>query len=185
MQTSLQHHFLVAMPNLADSFFSQSVVYICEHTEEGAMGVIINRPTQVMLPELLGHLNISNRSEIAINTPVLFGGPVEKAQGMVLHTQPAEWKSSIEVADNIFITTSVDVLETIGTDDGPNDALIMLGYAGWGQGQLEEELAENSWLTVPAHHDIIFNTPAEKRWHAAASILGIDINLMSDTMGHA
>lgn len=185
MQTSLQNHFLVAMPNLIDTFFYQSVVYICEHNEDGAMGLIINRPTQVMLPELLGHLNISNRSEIAVNTPVLFGGPVEKAQGMVLHTKPANWKSSIEVADNIFITTSVDVLETIGTNDGPEDALIMLGFASWEKGQLEEELSENSWLTVPANHDIIFNTPADKRWHAAANILGIDINLMSDTMGHA
>jgi putative transcriptional regulator len=161
------------------------VVYICEHTEEGAMGLIINRPTQVMLPELLGHLNINNRSKIALSTPVLFGGPVEKVQGMVLHTQPGTWKSTMEVADNTFITTSVDILETIGTDQGPNDALVTLGYAGWDQGQLEDELAENSWLTVPANHDIIFNTPTEQRWHAAASLLGININLMSDTMGHA
>jgi putative transcriptional regulator len=185
MQTSLQNHFLIAMPSLTDGFFAQSVVYICEHTEEGAMGLIINRPTQVMLPELLGHLNINNRSKIALSTPVLFGGPVEKVQGMVLHTQPGTWKSTMEIADNTFITTSVDILETIGTDQGPNDALVTLGYAGWDQGQLEDELAENSWLTVPANHDIIFNTPTEQRWHAAASLLGININLMSDTMGHA
>ncbi len=185
METSLQHHFLIAMPSLADSFFYQSVVYICEHNEEGAMGLIINRPTQVMLPELLGHLQIDNRSEIANKTPVLFGGPVEKAQGMVLHTPPANWKSSIEVADDTFITTSTDVLESIGTDTGPENLLIVLGYAGWGEGQLEQELAENSWLTVPANHDILFHTPADKRWHAAANILGIDINLISDDMGHA
>jgi putative transcriptional regulator len=185
MQTSLQHHFLIAMPNMVDTFFFQSVIYICEHTQEGSMGLIINRPTQVMLPELLSHLNINNRSEGAVNTPVLFGGPVEKAQGMVLHTKPAKWKGSVEVADNIFITTFVDILESIGIDNGPDEALIMFGYAGWDAGQLEDEIAANSWLTVPADKNIIFDTPAEKRWHAAAHLLGIDINLISDNMGHA
>jgi putative transcriptional regulator len=185
MKTSLQHHFLIAMPSLMDSFFYQSVVYLCEHNDEGAMGLIINRPTQVMLPELLAHLKIDNESASIAEKAVLFGGPVEKGQGMVLHSGHDEWKTSIELVDNIILTTSTDILETIGTEDGPKQSLITLGYAGWGEGQLEQEIAENSWLTVPANEDILFSIPAEDRWQAAAELLGVDIHLMSNHIGHA
>lgn len=185
MATSFQHHFLIAMPSLVDSFFYRSVVYLCEHDENGAMGLIINRPTQIMLVELLSHLDIINASESIVSTPVLFGGPVEKGQGMVIHDSHANWKTTMPLANNVFLTTSTDILEKIGTDQGPNHALVTLGYAGWGAGQLEQELAENSWLTVPANKEILFNTPADKCWHAAAKLLGIDINLMSNNVGHA
>ena len=185
MESSLQHHFLIAMPSLVDTFFYHSVVYICEHNDKGAMGLIINRPTQVMLVDLLSHLDIKNPSERLTNTPVLFGGPVEKGQGMVIHDSHAGWKTSVELSEDIFLTTSTDILEAIGTDNGPPHSLVTLGYAGWGEGQLEKELAENSWLTVPANDDILFHTPPDKRWKAAANLLGVDINLISNSSGHA
>lgn len=185
MDTSLQDHFLIAMPNLADSFFYRSVVYICEHDENGAMGLIVNRPTQVTLSELLNHLKIQNHADVLKNTPVFFGGPVQKGQGMVIHDSPKDWKTSIQVSDNIYLTTSTDILETIGTEVGPDHQLVTLGYAGWDAGQLEQELADNSWLTVSANDELLFNTPAEKQWEAAAKLLGIDINLMSSSTGHA
>lgn len=185
MEHSFQHHFLIAMPSLADTFFYHSVVYICDHNDSGAMGLIINRPTQVMLLDLISHLEIENPSERLTNTPVLFGGPVEKGQGMVIHDSHADWKTSVELTNNIFLTTSTDILEAIGTDNGPEHSLVTLGYAGWGEGQLEKELAENSWLTVPANDEILFDTPPEERWKAAANLLGIDINLISNASGHA
>ncbi len=186
MESNLQNCFLVAMPALNDTFFYRSVVYLCEHDQNGAMGLIINRPTKVMLEELLSHLKIENDSDYIKSTPVLFGGPVQKGQGMVIHDQAdAGWKSSLQLTDNIFLTTSTDILEAIGTEQGPEHALVTLGYAGWGAGQLEQELADNSWLTVPANQDLLFDTPADERWQAAARLLGIDINLMSNSSGHA
>lgn len=186
MESTLQNHFLVAMPTLADSFFYRSVVYLCEHDQNGAMGLIINRPTRVMLEELLTHLKIENHADSLKTTPVLFGGPVQKGQGMVIHDQQrSEWKSSLQLADDVFLTTSTDILEAIGNGNGPEHALVTLGYAGWGAGQLEQELADNSWLTVPADRDLLFDTPADQRWQAAAQLLGVDINLMSNTTGHA
>ena len=185
MESSLQHHFLIAMPALADSFFHHSVIYICEHDEQGAMGLIINRPTHVMLIELLNHLEIENTEVKPRTTPVLFGGPVQKGQGMVIHNSQTQWKTSLQLSDDLFLTTSTDILETIGSDKGPKDSIVTLGYSGWDAGQLEQEIAENSWLTVAAECDILFHTPAEQRWHAAAKLLGVDINLMSNTVGHA
>jgi putative transcriptional regulator len=186
MASTLQNHFLVAMPTLTDSFFYRSVVYLCEHDQNGAMGLIINRPTKVMLEELLSHLEIDNHADSIKTTPVLFGGPIQKGQGMVIHDQSEiEWKSSLQLTDDVILTTSTDILEAIGTEQGPDHVLVTLGYAGWGAGQLEQELAENSWLTVPATHQLLFDTPAEERWQAAAKLLGVDINLISNTTGHA
>lgn len=185
MESSFQHHFLIAMPSMVDSFFHRSVVYLCEHNKDGAMGLIINRPTQIMLAALLSHLDIHNPTERSKKLPILFGGPVQKDQGMVIHDSHANWEKSIPLADNIFLTTSTDILKSIGTESGPKHVLITLGYAGWGEGQLEQELIENSWLTVPANAEILFNTPTDKRWQAAAKLLGVDISLMSNTVGHA
>ena len=186
MESSLQNHFLIAMPNLADSFFYRSVIYICEHDKNGAMGLIINRPTRVMLEELLSLLHIENPSESIKSTPVLFGGPVQKGQGMVIHDQAqSPWKSSLQLTNDIILTTSTDILEALGTDEGPSNALVTLGYSGWSEGQLEEEIMENSWLTVPASHTLLFDTPADQRWHAAAKSIGVDMNLMSNIAGHS
>ena len=164
MSTFFKNYFLVAMPSLIDSFFYQSVVYLCEHDEEGAMGIIVNRPTRIKLTELLQHLHIENQSDWVQSRTVLFGGPIKKDQGMVLHDGGLNWKSTLEIDGDLFLT---------------------LGYAGWGEGQLEQELAENSWLTVPADHALLFDTPAEQRWQASAKLLGIDIHLMANTAGHA
>jgi len=185
MDTSLQHHFLIAMPALADSFFHRAVIYICEHDEQGAMGIIINKPTQVMLPELLSHLEIENTTSQLKTMPVLFGGPVQKGQGMVIHNSKEKWQTSIALSDSLFLTTSTDILEKIGSENGPQKSLVTLGYSGWNAGQLEQEISDNSWLTVQANDHIIFNTPADLRWNEAAKLLGIDINLMSNSLGHA
>lgn len=185
MTDSLKHHFLIAMPALADSFFYRSVVYLCEHDDDGAMGLIINRPTKIMLTELLRHLEIDNDSESKMSTPVLFGGPVQKEQGMVLHGGPADWRNTMEIDQGIYLTTSSEILPTLGTDSGPERFMVTLGYAGWGAGQLEQELADNSWLTVAANTEILFETPADQRWHAAANLLGINIDLISASSGHA
>lgn len=185
MSYSLKHHFLVAMPTLIDSFFYHSVVYLCEHDSDGAMGLIINRPTRIMMRELLGHLQITNSTVWANHTAVLFGGPVQKDQGMVLHDGGQKWKNTLQITDDIFLTTSSDILQSLGTEQGPPNSLVTLGYAAWEGGQLEEEITENSWLTVPATHNLLFETPADERWQAAAKLLGVDIHLMSSTTGHA
>lgn len=173
------------MPSLNDTFFYRSVVYLCEHDDEGAMGIIINRPTQIMLDELLTHINISSDAAPSKTTSILFGGPVQKSQGLVLHDSAGTWNSSKQISDTIFLTTSTDILKTIGTKEGPAHTLVALGYAGWGAGQLEQEIADNSWLTVAANDDILFHTPSKQRWQAAATLLGIDINLISGVAGHA
>jgi putative transcriptional regulator len=186
MSGYLQNHFLIAMPSLADSFFYRSVVYLCEHDENGAMGLIINRPTKVMLTELLSHLEIEHPTEYTDKTPVLFGGPVQKGQGLVIHDQKdGDWRSTLPLSEEIMLTSSTDILEALGTEHGPERSLVTLGYSGWEAGQLEEELAENSWLTVPANLELLFETPADQRWEAAAALLGIDIHLMSQHSGRA
>lgn len=185
MEQSLQHHFLIAMPTLIDSFFYRSVIYICEHNEDGAMGLIINRPTQIMLDELFIHLEIDNISPIIQTTSVLFGGPAQKEQGMIIHDGPQKWVSTKALDDELYLTTSTDILEVVGTPAGPDNFLITLGYAGWEAGQLEQELADNSWLTVGASKAILFETPTEDRWLAAGKLLGVDMNLMTLSMGHA
>lgn len=185
MENSLKNHFLIAMPSLNDSFFYHSVIYLCDHDDEGAVGLIINRPTQITLDELLNHINIHTDSKHLKATPILFGGPLHKSQGMVLHDSAGKWDTSTQVADNIFLTTSTDILKDISADNGPEHILIALGYAGWGAGQLEEEIADNSWLTVAANDEVLFKTPSKQRWLAAASLLGVDINLLSNTVGHA
>lgn len=185
IEQSLQHHFLIAMPSLIDSFFYRSVIYICEHNEDGAMGLIINRPTQIMLDELFAHLEIENASSITKSTPVLFGGPAQKEQGMIIHDSPQEWVSTKALDDDLYLTTSTDILEVVGTPAGPDNFLITLGYAGWEAGQLEQELADNSWLTVAASKDVLFETSTEDRWLAAGKLLGVDMNLMTLSMGHA
>ena len=186
MVASLKNNFLIAMPSLNDPFFYHSVVYLCKHSEQGSMGIIINMPTKIMLNELLEHLQITCEAPAAKTTPVLFGGPVSKNQGMVLHNHPqGRWTNSIKVSEDIFLTSSADILQDIGHNQGPENMLIALGYASWGEGQLEQEIAENSWLSAPANTEVLFTTPSQQRWQKAASLLGIDIKLLSDDVGHA
>jgi putative transcriptional regulator len=185
MTQSLKNHFLIAMPSLQDSHFHHSVVYVCEHTPDGAMGIIINQPTELMIDALLDHVDIENQAKINQTTPVLFGGPVNDTQGMVLHNSTIQWPSSLKVSDSIQLTTSIEILDSISKGQGPNKALITLGYSGWEAGQLETEITENSWLTVESSDDILFTLPANERWHAAAELLGVDIDLLSPVAGHS
>ena len=181
----LRDHFLLAMPALSEGIFSHSITYICEHGESGAMGIVINQPLDLSLGEIFEHLQIPSRNDFS-EEPVMAGGPVQIDHGFVLHRNcEATWEASLKVTPEITLTTSRDILRAIATDDGPRDHLIALGYAGWSAGQLEQELAENSWLTLPADSDIIFATPYHLRLGSAAAALGIDMNLISGEAGHA
>ena len=184
--TYLGNHFLIAMPNLTNPYFFQTVTYICEHDASGALGIVINRPLQLTVGELLEHLEIPSDGNSALaSTPVYFGGPVQQEQGFVVHTPIGDWDATLKITDNLGITTSRDILEAIAEGRGPARSLIALGYAGWGQGQLEQEMAENTWLSGPADDDILFDSPDQTRWSAAAELLGVDLNLLSSDAGHA
>lgn len=180
---SLKNHFLIAMPGLADPRFSQSVTYICEHNQGGAMGLVINQPANISYGELFSQLALNE--EYQNDSPLLMGGPVQKERGFVLHSNEKKWEATLAVSGDISITGSKDILKDIANHQGPENVLIALGYAGWNAGQLEEEIVQNSWLTVPAEKHIIFDTPIEKRWTCAAQQLGIDLNLLSSQIGHA
>ncbi len=181
----LRDHFLLAMPGLTEGIFSQSITYICEHGESGAMGIVINRPLDLTVTEIFEHLQISAGHDFS-SEPVMAGGPVQMDHGFVLHRNcDKSWEASLKVTAEITLTTSRDILRAIAIGEGPRDHLIALGYAGWGAGQLEQELADNSWLTLPGNGDVIFSTPCDQRLGAAAAQLGIDMNLISGQAGHA
>lgn len=181
---SLRDHFLIAMPGLNDSSFARTVTYICEHSDKGAMGVVINTATSMLLKEIFSQMNMDDLSDQGEQI-VMSGGPVQPERGFVLHSNEAKWQSTLEISPDISLTASRDIISALAAGTGPKQCLIALGYAGWGEGQLEAEIAANSWLTVPANKDIIFNTPFEARWTSAAQTLGIDVNLISSTAGHA
>jgi putative transcriptional regulator len=185
-QGSLHNSMLISMPQLEDEPFHRSLIYICEHNDQGAMGLIINHETEVAFADILPQLNIAEDLATNLDQPIFTGGPVKPEHGFVLHTPlpNKEWQSSIQVASNLCLTTSIDVIDDIAHDAGPEHSLIALGYAGWGPGQLENEIANNAWLCCPYDADIMFNTPPEKRFEAAARLLGIDINLISTQVGH-
>ena len=183
---SLQNHFLVAMPSLEDSYFSRSLTYICEHNDEGAMGLVINQPSTMTLKQLLEQtdkdLVVSEEKSDQI---ILAGGPINQERGFVLHSAQEGWASSLSLSPNIMITTSKDILTAIGSNKGPRSSLIALGYAGWTAGQLEHEMQENAWLTIEADEDILFNTPIHKKWQAAVNKLGVDVWQLAPGAGHA
>ncbi|NEX22280.1 YqgE/AlgH family protein [Thiorhodococcus mannitoliphagus] len=183
--TSLTNHFLIAMPGLQDPNFSRTVTYICEHTDQGAMGIVINRPLDVRLGELFDQLDIRSTRPGAKETPVYQGGPVQTDRGFVLHSAGPAFDSTLSITPDISVTTSRDVLEAIGRGEGPDETLIALGYAGWGSGQLEQEMSANAWLSGPASGEIIFQMDPGARWMAAARLLGVDLNLLSGEAGHA
>ncbi len=184
-ETNLTNHFIIAMPNLEDGNFSQSVTYICEHDENGALGITINRPSEISLSEIFSQLHIQPEDDTVLEQPILSGGPVQIDRGFILHSPTGDWESSLKVTDNIAVTTSQDIMRAIAEGRGPGRSIIALGYAGWGPGQLEYELSENAWLSCPANEQILFDTPMEKRWQAAAALLGIDLQLLSNQTGHA
>jgi len=181
---SLCNHFLIAMPSMQDTSFAHSVTYICEHSSEGAMGIVINNPMPMTLHEIFAQMDLTVSPNQG-HQPVVAGGPVQQERGFVLHTGDAEWHSTLKVSPDISLTASRDIITAIAEGKGPKEYLVALGYAGWGEGQLEAEIAANSWLTVPASKHIIFDTPFEQRWTSAAQALGIDVNLISNIAGHA
>ena len=181
--SSLRDHFLVAMPGLVDGIFTGSVTYMCEHDEEGAMGIVINRPTSLVFSDLFeDRLDIiESRQDLTI----VAGGPVQIDRGLILHDGEKHWDSTMELPNGLKLTTSNDIIEAIARGEGPENILVALGYAGWGPGQLEDEIINNAWLNTPADKAIIFQTPFEKRAVAALAQLGIDYNLISSQAGHA
>lgn len=164
--------------------FANSLTYICDHGPAGTMGLIVNRTLDLNLSEVFEQLELDYREDVG-RTPVLSGGPVSNERGFVLHPTGGQWQSSMQVCNDISLTSSRDIVSAIAEGKGPEAPLFILGYAGWGAGQLEEEIKENSWLTMPADYDVLFRTPLEQRWSAAARHLGVDINLMPTTAGHA
>lgn len=183
--TSLKSQLLIAMPSLEDPNFSRTVTFICEHSEQGAMGIVLNRPTDLHLADVLKHMDIAADPGPAGEQAVYLGGPVEEERGFVLHSHTGSWDSTLAVNGEISVTTSRDILEAMARGGGPGQTLVALGYAGWGAGQLEQELEQNAWLSGPADQSILFDLPADQRWAAAARLLGVDVNLLSTEAGHA
>ena len=184
-QDFLVNHFLVAMPSLHDPNFQQSVVYVCEHNANSALGIVINRPTNVVLGDIFKQLSIAADDLELSQRPVFQGGPVQTDRGFVIHEPSGDWESTLKLEGGLGVTTSRDVLAALARGQGPGRSFVALGYAGWGAGQLETELAANSWLSTPADKRIIFETPVVERWQAAARLIGVDIALLSGDAGHA
>lgn len=182
---SLKNHFLIALPVLEEGIFAHSITYLCEHDEHGAMGIVINRPLDIHVDEILDHLHMSDQDH-PHQEPVYAGGPVHPDRGFVLHPKGAQqWEASLQVTSEICLTTSLDILSAIAADTGPQHSLIALGYAGWGAGQLESEIQENSWLVVPADEHIMFDVPSEQRVDAALARIGINYSQLGSDIGHA
>ena len=182
---NLTHHFLIAMPNMADPHFSKTLTYICEHNEQGALGLVVNRPLDMTLSKLLEQVSIPVEAEQCASIPIHFGGPVQTDRGFVLHEPLGKWLSTLAVSSEIGLTTSKDILQAVARGEGPRQILVTLGYAGWAPGQLEYELAQNAWLTVAARHDVIFELPAEERLATAMEMLGVNYASLSESAGHA
>ena len=183
--STLKNHLLLAMPGLGDPHFSQAVIYVCDHNEEGAMSLVINHPIGVPMRRVFEELELDYAEEVG-RRPLLSGGPVQRERGFVLHKNAARhWESTLEISPDIAITASQDIILDIARNQGPRDSYITLGYAGWGAGQLEQELADNAWLVIPADPAIIFDTPFPERARATAARIGVDLDRLSPRAGHA
>jgi putative transcriptional regulator len=184
-KVDLTRHFLIAMPNMVDPHFSKTLTFVCEHTDQGALGVVVNRPIEINLHGLLEQIGVSFDASALEPAAVHYGGPVQTDRGFVLHMPLGRWQSTLAVNPDIGLTTSRDILQAVARGEGPRHMLVTLGYAGWAPGQLEHELAQNAWLTVPASPEVIFDLPAEARLPAAMNLLGIDFANLSEQVGHA
>ncbi|MCH9756805.1 MAG: YqgE/AlgH family protein [Gammaproteobacteria bacterium] len=183
-QLSLRSHLLVAMPSLHGSSFERSVIYVCEHQPEGAVGLIINQPLQYPLGFMFDQLHIESAHAIKKNQPLLFGGPVQPERGFVIHRPFGSWRSSLLLADDVAITTSNDIIRAIARNDGPPDVLVALGFVAWGEGQLDQEIADQ-WLVCPYQPELLYDTPFDERWAKAALGIGVDVNQLVGKEGHA
>lgn len=174
------------MPSLNDGSFAKTITLICDHSpEHGAMGIILNQPTSINIFQLLNLSEKDDKDESLASIRIHSGGPVDTDHGFILHDSEFEHDATIKITDKVYLTSSTDILEDIAQGVGPQNKLIVLGYAGWAPGQLEQEISTNSWLTTDFHHDLVFSTPAEQQWLAAGKLIGIDLNLMSGQAGHA
>ena len=182
---NLTNHFLIAMPGLSDPNFHRTVTYLCAHNDEGAMGIVINRPMDLSLGDVLKHMDLTVQSPEVAARPVMEGGPVQRERGFVLHQPSGDWDSVLQVEGGVAVATSRDILAAVARDEGPSQALVALGYAGWGAGQLESEVLDNAWLSGPADPSIIFDMPYQSRWESAARLLGVDVERLSGEAGHA
>ncbi len=189
---SFTNQFLIAMPTLREGAFAGSVIYMCEHTEKGALGLVINKPIDITLKNLFEKVDLTLDRDDLADTPVYFGGPVQTERGFVLHerlggedSEGGHYNSSLQIPGGLEMTTSKDVLEALSNGAGPKKVLVTLGYSGWGAGQLEDEMSRNGWINVSAEPAIIFDTPVEQRYDKALSLLGIDANMLSGEAGHA
>jgi putative transcriptional regulator len=184
-EVNLTHHFLIAMPAMVDPNFARTLTYICEHNAQGALGIVINRPLDMTLEALFERINIPLEARRFAALPVMFGGPVQTDRGFVLHRPVGSWQATLAVRDELGLTSSRDILQSVGSAGEPGEFIVTLGYAGWAAGQLEYELAQNAWLTVAAEPDIMFGLPPEERLPAAMQLLGFDLANLSDVAGHA
>lgn len=182
---SFANHILIAMPSLHDPSFERSVIYLCEHHEQGSVGLIINRPMQYPLSIVFEQLQIEPIRVEQNGLPLLFGGPVQPERGFVIHKQTGDWRSSLFLQDDVTVTTSNDIIRAIAHDKGPKDVLITLGYSSWVEKQLEQEVMNNDWLVCPYKSEILYEVPFENRWDYAASTLGIKMNQLVSSAGHA
>lgn len=186
MFTSLKNHFLIAMPDLEDPYFFRSVIYLCDHTENGAIGIIINQPLlKLRLSDILEKTQLLSPSLDISDPLILSGGPVQKDRGFILHDKESTWQTTIPVSEQISLTTSPDILHAIAHHQGPAHALIALGFSNWTRGQLEKEMAANHWLYSPADFNLLFNLPIARRWKAAAALIGVVMDKISSDVGHA
>jgi putative transcriptional regulator len=182
---SLVDRCLIATPAIKDPIFASSLVYMCEHSEQGSMGLVVNHETSQVLDDIFKQLDIECKDEAIRNQPVYIGGPVQLEQGFVLHTSDGDWQNSVEVSNGIHLTSSVDILRAIAEGKGPDDYLVILGFSGWASGQLETELQQNSWLTSSCNTDLLFHEKPEDKWQVAFDSLGFDINSLSPVSGNA
>lgn len=183
--TNLTHHFLLAMPGMTDPNFAGALTYLCDHGEQGALGIVINRPMTLTISGLFEQIGLDSVDNRFGQQRVYLGGPVQNERGFVLHRPIGAWSSTLAVGGQVGLTTSKDILEATAKGDGPEQIMVSLGYAGWAAGQLEEEVKQNAWLTVPADPEVIFSLPPAERLKAALGILGIDMAMLSDAAGHA
>jgi len=183
---SLEHHFLIAMPALENSWFEKTLIYLVEDNEHGSMGLVVNLPNKLNIEDLLEHfdLPVPHHADF-LDKPVLIGGPVDLERGFILHDVSGDWKSTMTLPDDLSMTVSEDFLKAMSDGMSPDNFVVCLGFAGWEAGQLAQEMQDNSWLTIPYNHSLLFDTPLEKRWEVALGTLGISPEFLSSEAGHA
>lgn len=182
---NLVNQYLLATPSIKDPLFASSMVYMCDHSEEGSMGMVVNHLSEQSLGDIFKQLKINCLDENIINMPVFIGGPVNLQQGFVLHTPSSEWEKTLQVGQNTCLTSSKDILEAIANNQGPEQFLVLLGFSGWSAGQLEQELQNNSWLTAQSSEQITFNEDIDQKWQMAFDTLGFNLDKLSPTTGNA